>query len=248
MWLKTLFVILFCGLVTVSCGSHEGHSEHAEKHMAMKDHDSDNKHKDGGHHGHDHDANAHMHKTPFEELVHRFEEEGRSDWQQPEKVVAMMGDLNGKTVADIGAGTGYFAFPLAGAGAKVIAIDIDQRFLDYIAEKTSGMEQKPDIELRLSKENDPLLEKDEADHAIIVNTYHHIHNRKEYFGGVREDLKDGGSLWVIDFYKKELPMGPPIEMKMSAETVEKELLAAGYSKVSIDRNSLPYQYIVVAEK
>ena len=245
MW-KTLTLMLFCGVLALSCGSQGGHSEDVEKHMATKDHDSDKKH--GDHHGHGHDANAHMNKTPFEELVRRFEEEGRSDWQQPEKVVAMMGDLSGKTVADIGVGTGYFAFPLAKAGAKVIGIDIDQRFLDYVAEKKSGMEQVANIELRLSKEDDPLLKKDEADHAIIVNTYHHIHNRENYFGSVREDLKDGGSLWVIDFFKKELPMGPPIEMKMTAETVEKELLAAGYSKITINEKTLPYQYIVVAEK
>ncbi|MGH1365901.1 MAG: class I SAM-dependent methyltransferase [Calditrichia bacterium] len=258
MW-RLILPVFFALLVFVACNNHnaENHyaeGEHSEAHGEhdgdlSDEHDGDPADEHDGHnHNHDDDANAHMHKTPFEELVKRFEEPGRDDWQQPKKVVAMMGNLAGKTVADIGVGTGFFAFPLAEAGAKVIAIDIDQRFLDYVDAKKNKMESQPAIELRLAKEDDPLLKKDEADHAIIVNTYHHIHNRKAYFAGVRNDLKEGGSLWVVDFRKKELPMGPPVEMKMSAETVEKELLAAGYSKVTIDRSSLAYQYIVVAEK
>ena len=51
--------------------------------------------------------------------------------------------LDGKTVADIGAGTGYFAFPLAKKAAKVIAIDIDQRFLDYIEQRKRPRKSAP---------------------------------------------------------------------------------------------------------
>ena len=80
-------------------------------------------------------ANQHMHETDFDTLAARFEEPSRAEWQKPDKIIASLGSLNGKTVADIGTGTGYFAFPIAKKAAKVIAIDIDQRFLDYIEHK-----------------------------------------------------------------------------------------------------------------
>src|SRR5579864_911511 len=80
-------------------------------------------------------ANQYMHQEDFGKLVARFEDPVRAQWQKPEKVIASLGTLDGKTVADIGAGTGYFAFPIAKEAAKVIAIDIDQRFLDYIEHK-----------------------------------------------------------------------------------------------------------------
>ena len=89
-------------------------------------------------HGHHHganDANQHMHRRSFEELVKSFENEDRSAWQKPDEVIALLGDLNGKTVMDIGAGSGYFTFRMAAKGARVIAADVDQRFLDFITEK-----------------------------------------------------------------------------------------------------------------
>src|SRR5262250_2336948 len=67
-------------------------------------------------------ANKHMHEMRFEDLVARFEDPARKEWQKPDEVIAGLGPLSGKTVADIGAGTGYFSFPTAARGAKVIAI------------------------------------------------------------------------------------------------------------------------------
>ena len=82
-------------------------------------------------------ANQFMHQADFDQLAARFEDPARAEWQKPEKVIASLGPLEGKTVVDIGAGTGYFSFPISKQAAKVIAIDIDQRFLDYIAQKTT---------------------------------------------------------------------------------------------------------------
>ena len=84
-------------------------------------------------------ANQFMHQADFDQLAARFEDPARAEWQKPEKTIASLGPLDGKTVADIGAGTGYFSFPISKQAAKVIAIDIDKRFLDYIdAEKTDA--------------------------------------------------------------------------------------------------------------
>ncbi len=90
------------------------------------------------------------------------------------------------------------------------------------------------------------LEPREVDIALIVDTYHHIENRVEYFAEVRAGLKPGGKLVVVDFFKRDDPVGPPVAMKMAAETVVAELTRAGYSNVTVNRELLPYQYIVEA--
>lgn len=206
--------------------------------------------KEGGHkEGHHPDAthaNEHMHGNDFETLVKRFEDPSRAQWQKPETVIAMLGELSGKTVADIGAGTGYFSFPVAERANKVIAIDIDRRFLDYIEKKNASLPEKLPIETRLAAEDDPKLTAGEADIVIIVNTYHHIENRPVYFKNVREKLNKNGALVVVDFFKKELPIGPPPATKLSEETVTTELKEAGFGEIRVDRESLEYQYIIIA--
>ena len=190
----------------------------------------------GTHHAHDHDhhghANAHMHNTPFEELVDRFESPERATWQKPELVLEAMGDLEGRKIMDIGAGTGYFSIRMAKKGAHVIAGDVDDRFQDYIREKlVRDSLTHLDIACRKLPYDSPALGKEEVDKVLIVNTYHHIENRVSYFSKVRDGLAEGGELIVIDFFKKELPVGPPVGMKFTEVEVTEELRNAGFKVV-----------------
>ncbi len=198
------------------------------------------------HHGHKHDANHHMNQRPFEELVAHFEDPARDEWQKPEAVLAVLGDLQDKTVMDIGSGTGYFSFRMARAGARVICADVDERFLDYIAQKVDQTEQWAGsrIETRKVPFDSPALAAHEVDIVLIVDTYHHIEDRISYFKSVRQGLKPGGKLVVIDFFKEEAPVGPPVKMKMSEEQVASELHKAGFQSIDIDVETLPYQYII----
>lgn len=223
---ENYLLVVFSTLSLVACGGHSG--EH-------------------GHHHHG-DANAHMHKTTFEELVNRFEGKERDEYQKPEKVVAYLGDVQGEKIIDIGAGTGYFSFRLAEAGATVIAADVDDRFLSYIENKKTelGIMDEQVIVKKIPYDS-PDLTEGEVDKAIIVNTYHHIENRGEYFAKVKKGLKPDGELIVIDFFKKKTPVGPPIKMKMSEEQVEKELRTAGFKDFTTNQDLLPHQYIITAK-
>lgn len=229
--LLAAFILTFlCSIgLSIFC---KGQDEHAPP---------DKKHHPGENH-----ANEYMHQNDFETLVNRFEDPARDEWQKPDVVIAMLGDISGKTIADIGAGSGYFSFRLAEKAKKVIAIDIDQRFLDYIDHKNVSLPEKLPIETRLAAEDDPKLASSEADIAIIVNTYHHIENRPVYFGNVREKLNKNGSLIIVDYFKKELPVGPPADIKLSEEAVVEELKKAGFENITVDSKSLAYQYIIIA--
>jgi len=193
-------------------------------------------------------ANQYMHQADFKELAARFEDPSRAEWQKPEKTIASLGSLDGKTVADVGAGTGYFSFPIAKQAAKVIAIDIDQRFLDYIAQKKQTQKIGYNIETRLTEPDSSGLKAGEADMVLIVDTYHHIEGRIEYLEKLKTCLRKDGVLVTIDFKKMKTPPGPPVELRVAEEQVESELKSAGFIIVSADKDLLPYQYIIRARR
>lgn len=237
------FLLVLSALFLAACGGSDAPPPaEPETESESVEHEHADGHE-GHNHGH-HDANKHMHQSSFEELLARFNDPARDEWQQPNKVIELLGDLSGKTVADIGAGGGYFTFPMAEVAEKVIALDIDTNFLQYINEQCAK-HARENVEVRHTPEHSPRLTPGEADAAIIVNTYHHIQNREAYFGQVAAGLKKGGKLLVVDFKAEETPMGPPVDMRIDPEVVIKELEAAGFVLQGIDRNLLPYQYVIL---
>lgn len=191
-------------------------------------------------------ANDHMNQNSFQDLVNRFDSPARDAYQQPEKVLAYIGDVQGKKILDIGAGTGYFSFKLAAAGADVIAGDVDDRFQNYIKHKIEK-ENAPKLSLRKLPYDSPALAEQEVDKVLIVNTYHHIEDRIVYFGKVLQGLREGGELIVIDFKKQDGP-GPRVEMKMSADFITAELKKAGFTQLDVNDNLLEHQYIIRAQQ
>jgi len=204
----------------------------------------------GHHHGHSNEnpknsANDHMHRSSTDDLIKRFESPERDAYQQPEKVMQYLGALKGKTIMDIGAGSGYFSVKLAAKGAKVIAADVSDEFQTYLKKRIEDQNLR-NIELRKIPYDNPALKDSEVDMVLIVNTYHHIDRRAEYFALTKKGLKKNGELVVIDFFKIDVPVGPPTEHKVSMDEVIAELKTAGYSNFKVEVNLLPYQFIIRA--
>lgn len=209
---------------------------------------SDSVEKEVHHPGHSHGhgkANEYMHGKSFEDLVANFESQDRIDYQQPDKVLEYLGNLKGKKIMDLGAGTGFFSFRLVEKGAVVIAADVNEDFQKYISKKKDSLKIGDDkLSLRKLPYDSPELKNEEVDMVIIVNTYHHIENRQDYFLKVKNGLKKGGRLVIIDFKKEETPVGPPIEMKLSPDEIMGELKACGLGKTKLNEDLLEYQYII----
>ncbi len=189
-----------------------------------------------------------MNQQGFENLVHHFDNPERENWQKPGLVIGMLGDISNKTIGDIGSGTGYFTFRLAKKAKKVVAIDVDQRFIDFIKDKKKKNNIK-NIAARLVDYDNPKLKNNELDAIITVNTYHHIDNRVAYFKKCIKGLANDGILMVVDFKKDEkINFGPPFDHKIPGEKVKEELEKAGFKNISVDRTVLDYQYIIIARK
>jgi cyclopropane fatty-acyl-phospholipid synthase-like methyltransferase len=187
-----------------------------------------------------------MHKSSTADLIQRFESPERDAYQQPEKVLKYLGKLKGKTIMDIGAGSGYFSVKLAAAGARVIAADVNDEFQAYLKKRMEDNNIK-NIELRKIPYDSPSLKAHEVDMVLIVNTYHHIENRPDYFAKVKAGLKNDGELVIVDFFKTETPVGPPVDHKVSMDEVIAELKQSGYSAFTVEASLLPYQYIIRAK-
>lgn len=196
----------------------------------------------GQEHQHGH-ANHHMNKSSFEDLVKNFESPDRNDWQKPLEVIKFLGDLKNKTIVDIGAGTGYFEFKMNEPTAKLIAADVDERFITYLNERILK-EKVTNISARKAEYEKPPVSENEADIVFMVDVYHHIENRKDYFSSIKKGLKPNGEMVIVDFKKGDFEQGPPNEMKIHQQIVIDEMKLAGFDLVVQDTVTLKYQYLL----
>jgi SAM-dependent methyltransferase len=180
-------------------------------------------------------------------LSDTFTSDGRYLWQKPETVVNLFGDLSDKTVADIGAGYGFFTFLLAERAKKVIAIDISDEVATYLERKRPA-KLRDKIEVRLVSPSSPQLKDGEADAILLINTYMYLDDRIDYLRKIHKGSSKGAKLLITDFKKKQTNVGPATAVRVPLYRVEAELEQAGFRVLTTDDTSLEYQYIVLAEK
>ncbi len=185
----------------------------------------------------------HQHHPPSSaEYAKVLEDPSRDAWQKPHEVVTTLGLKPTDVVADIGAGTGYFARRFANHVAKVYAVDIDKDLLVIVQRNAPA-----NLITVLATPDDPRLPDQSVDLIFFCEVLHHIANRAEYYPKIAKALKPGGRVVVIDFYKKDLPVGPPPSMKLSDEEVITEFRNVGFT-LAKRLNFLPYQYYLFFER
>jgi arsenite methyltransferase len=159
-----------------------------------------------------------------------YEGVNRDDWQQPQRVIAALKIQPGAIVADLGSGGGYFTFRLAeaaGPTGKVYAVDVDQDMVDLI-KKSAKEKSAGNIEAVLAKPDNPMLPKPGADLIFTSNTYHHIDHRVAYFANLRQYLRPGGSIAIIDFDRRAWLEGL-LRHYTPSEFIKREMEQAGYA-------------------
>lgn len=224
-------------------GEHHGQGKHhgQARHQEPGEHRGHGKgHGKGQGHGHGH----HRFVDP-EAWARRFDDPARDAWQKPEAVVAAMKLQPAMKVADIGAGTGYFAVRFARAvpRGQVFGIDVEPKMVTYLDQRAKK-EGLDNLRGQLATFSDARVP-EPVDRIFLCNTYHHIEGRPAYFRALLPKLTAGGWLVVVDYKMGELPHGPPESMRVTPEQLEQELGEAGYQRVSLDTETLPHQYVAI---
>lgn len=137
--------------------------------------------------------------------VERFEGESRETYVHRDQIVAAMGLKPGMSVADIGAGTGFYSFLFAeqvGPEGRVFAVDISDEFVAHIA---AGAREKglKNIQTVLCKADSVELPPRSVDVAFICDTYHHFEYPRSTMRSLHRALKPGGQVFIVDFVRIE---------------------------------------------
>ncbi len=178
-----------------------------------------------------------------------LERANREDVQKSPEIVKALAFKPGERVADIGAGSGYFTFPVAravGPTGVVWALDIAPEMLEYLDMRVKA--QKADnIKLRKVTSDDPQIPLASVDTILMIDTIHYVKDRTAYAKKLLPALAPGGRVVIIDYIPKpmsERPWGPPPEQQFPREQMDREMAAAGFKVVS-SYDFLPEQFFVV---
>ena len=149
----------------------------------------------------EHASSAQQRKTsePYKGDLSIFESPGRDERLQIKRVMDILGVTAGKSVADIGAGSGWFTVRAArrvGDGA-VYAVDINPEAVRYIKDRAEK-EKLPNVKAILSEPNDPKLPPNSVDSVLLLKTYHEVAHPVELLRNLRAALRAGAKVGIID--------------------------------------------------
>jgi ubiquinone/menaquinone biosynthesis C-methylase UbiE len=166
--------------------------------------------------------------------------------EAPSRAIRALRIPSGQTVADIGAGSGYYSLLLSqavGPQGRVYATDIQPEMLAILKGKLDAR-SIGNIQLVLGTESETKLPDASVELAIMVDVYHELQQPQAFLRSVKRALKPGGRLVLIEFRKEDPAVPIREEHKMSIREARQELEAEGYR---FDRvlDDLPWQHILV---
>ena len=173
----------------------------------------------------------------------------RVDEEHPDQALDLIGIEKGSVVADVGAGVGYYSAKLAqrvGANGKVYANDIQPGMIAKLKQNMAKQSITNVIPV-LGTESDPRLPAGQMDLVLLVDVYHEFSRPVEMIDHIRESLKPGGRLVLLEYRQEDpdVPIRP--EHKMSVKTVRQELERQRLKfETSIEK--LPWQHIIIFRK
>ncbi len=172
----------------------------------------------------------------------------RERWQQPDAIMDALGIHEGSTVADLGAGGGWFTVRLArrvGPNGRVYAQDIQKPMIESM-ERRIRREGLPNVTMVLGTPEDPNLP-DPVDAVLIVGVYGELGQPVEWLKNVRKSMRPAGRRGGGDFRQGGLGPGPPLVERVDEAEVIKDAKAAGLQLIN-RTTQLPFQYLLIFGK
>jgi ubiquinone/menaquinone biosynthesis C-methylase UbiE len=159
------------------------------------------------------------------------DEDARDSVGEFETVVRLAGITEGMSVADIGAGEGYYTVrlaPLVGREGRVLAQDIVPETRDQLARRVQR-ENLGNVAVKLGEPNDPKLPPASFDRILLIHMYHEVERPSEFLWHLRDGLKRDGSVIVVDADRSTVRHGTPPRLLLC------EFAAVGYRMTKFER-------------
>lgn len=161
----------------------------------------------------------------------KFENPVRLEELQPAATLEKIGLRDNDILCDIGAGTGIFAIPAAKMTKnKVYALEINEDMLALMAEKARA-ENIGNLHLLKTEDEHLTLEDNTADIVLLVTVLHEIKNKLIFINEIKRILKRQGKVAIIEFHKRQTPMGPPEAHRLGQHEASELLESQGFKTV-----------------
>jgi len=175
-------------------------------------------------------------KPDVKAYIKRFESDDREPYAKRHEIVAALGLTPGMTVADVGAGTGFYTRSFAkkvGSTGKVYAVDIAPRFLEHIAADAKKRGQTHVMTV-LGSQDTTNLPRESVDLVFLCDVYHHLEKPERTLASIRRALKPGGELVVVDFDRVEGRSSEFVlkHVRAGQDVFRKEIEMAGFRWIS----------------
>ena len=160
---------------------------------------------------------------------------------EPRQLVRLLGIKSGMTVADIGAGSGYYVVrlsPIVGPRGRIIAEDVVPEYLRELSRRVRALGLR-NVAISPGEPHDPRLPPDSLDIAILVHMYHEIAQPYALLYNLVPALKSGARVGIVDAFKPISEHGTPPSL------LRCELAAVGYHEISLDRLTVSDAYLAI---
>jgi ubiquinone/menaquinone biosynthesis C-methylase UbiE len=180
----------------------------------------------------------------------RLEDPERLVWLPPADVLRALTLQIGQTVVDVGAGTGFFAVPLAhaiGPNGKVYAVDAQAQMLQWISAKIekAGL---TNIVLVHAEASATTLPPSSCDLYLKANVWHELEDRETVLTEAKRVLKPAGRIAILDWRPDvERVAGPPLDHRIASDDVQEELRRSGFRNTAATHVGL-YSWLVQADQ
>jgi ubiquinone/menaquinone biosynthesis C-methylase UbiE len=168
--------------------------------------------------------------------AHRLDDPARKVWLPPAEVLRALALHPGETIADVGAGTGYFSLPLAqavGSEGKVYAVDAQTEMLSLLKQKLN-QDAFASVELIPAQADQTGLPASSCDLFFLANIWHEIEDQGAVLQEARRVLKRGGRIAILDWRSDVEPEhGPPLSHRVESSRASESLCSAGFEQVAI---------------
>ena len=156
-----------------------------------------------------------------DEKIEKYESKARLEELSPVDTLRRVGFKEDMVLCDIGAGTGIFSIPASEISSKdIYALEKSDSMIEILKNRKADKGIK-NLKIKKVKSDILPMEDNICDIVILITVLHHIENKEFMASEIKRILKKKGKLLIIEFHKRETTMGPPVEIRISQEELER---------------------------